>query len=203
LVTGTGLPALIVSVLAGVATVVLVLLRRFEPARFAAAGAVAAIIAGWALAQQPRFLSGVTVEQAAAPHDTLVAVIVAILAGAIILFPSLTLLLRLTLGGALGSGGDVDGAPADDARDDLEGERRAPVPLPPAVAGRAAAGCLVGGIGLLTFAEAGWTHALGVVLLMAFIVVGFLGLAPGLMEADADTGVHGPRGPGETDGSRG
>jgi cytochrome d ubiquinol oxidase subunit II len=97
LVTGTGLPALIVSVLAGVATVVLVLLRRFEPARFAAAGAVAAIIAGWALAQQPRFLSGVTVEQAAAPHDTLVAVIVAILAGAIILFPSLTLLLRLTL----------------------------------------------------------------------------------------------------------
>jgi hypothetical protein len=38
---------------------------------------------------------------------------------------------------------------------------------------------------------------------MAFIVVGFLGVAPALMEADADTGVHGPRGPGETGGSRG
>ena len=58
LVAGDGLPALIVSVIAGLATFALVVRERFEPARFTAAAAVAAIVAGWALAQQPIFLPG-------------------------------------------------------------------------------------------------------------------------------------------------
>ena len=71
LVAGSGLPAVIVSALAGLATLALVFARRFELARYTAALAVAAIVAGWALAQRPLLL-GLTVDQAAAPHDTLV-----------------------------------------------------------------------------------------------------------------------------------
>src|SRR5581483_3783874 len=48
LLHGDGRPALAVSAVAGVATLALVWLRRFEPARYSAALAVAAILAGWA-----------------------------------------------------------------------------------------------------------------------------------------------------------
>jgi len=81
LLDGAGLPALIVSVLAGALALGLVLARRYEPARYTAALAVAAILAGWALAQKPIILPGLTIRHAAAPHDTLVLVVVAVLAG--------------------------------------------------------------------------------------------------------------------------
>src|SRR5205085_1308396 len=61
LVAGRALPALVVSAVGGVVTLGLVWLRRFEPARYTAAVAVAAIVAGWALAQSPRLLPGLTV----------------------------------------------------------------------------------------------------------------------------------------------
>ena len=93
------LVALIVSVIAGAATLELVRRRRFEASRYGAAVAVAAVIAGWAIAQYPLLLPGLTVRQAAAPHDTLLAVVIAVLAGAVILFPSLALLFRLVLAG--------------------------------------------------------------------------------------------------------
>jgi cytochrome d ubiquinol oxidase subunit II len=175
LVAGDGLPALVASVLAGLGTFALVLRERFEPARYTAAVAVTAIIAGWALAQAPRFLPGLTIEQAAAPHDVLVTTVVAIVGGAIILFPSLVLLFRLTLGGRLGHGHDhVARAP---------GRRRELVlAAAPGLLGRVAAACLVAGFGLLTVAEAGWAHALGVVALFGFVVVGFAGAVPALLE---------------------
>ncbi len=174
LVSGSGLPVLILSALAGAGTLALVLRRRFEPARYTAGLAVAAIVAGWALAQQPQLLPGLTVRGAAAPHDVLVAIIVAIVGGGIILFPSLLLLFRLTLRGGLG-----------------EAEERAPEAsrsaslLPtwsPGWLGRTAIGSLVLGTGLLAFAEAGWAHAAGVVALFAFVVIGFLWMAPELLE---------------------
>jgi cytochrome d ubiquinol oxidase subunit II len=175
LVTGDGLPALVASVLAGLGTFALVLRGRFEPARYTAAVAVAAIVAGWALAQAPRFLPGLTIEQAAAPHDVLVTTVVAIVGGAIILFPSLVLLFRLTLGGRLGHGAEHV------AR--VPGPRRELVlAAAPGLLGRVAAACLVAGFGLLTVAEAGWAHALGVVALFGFLVVGFAGAAPALLE---------------------
>ena len=59
---------------------------------------MAAILAGWALAQKPTILPGLTIQQAAAPHDTLVLLVVAVLGGGAILFPSLVLLFRLQLG---------------------------------------------------------------------------------------------------------
>jgi len=182
-----GLPAVVVSVLAGGATVALVLARRFEPARLTAALAVAAIVAGWALAQQPRFLPGLTVDQAAAPHDTLVAIVVAVLAGGAVLFPALGLLLRLTLGGALGLHAEALAPPPAPAT------ALARAPLAPGAAQRAAVACLIAGVGFLTVAEAGWAHAIGVLALLGFVVSGFLATAPALLAAAHD-------GPGEAGG---
>ena len=53
LLAGRALPAVVVSGLAGVVTLALVYRRRYELARYGAALAVAAIIAGWALARWP------------------------------------------------------------------------------------------------------------------------------------------------------
>jgi cytochrome bd ubiquinol oxidase subunit II len=169
LTQGDGLPALIVSVLAGLGTGALVWRGRFEAARLTSALAVAAVIAGWALAQQPIILPGLTIREAAAPHDTLVAVIVAVLAGGAILFPSLALLFRLVLGGRLGYGGEP--APAPTPRTVAAAAR-------PGLLARVAAACAVAGFGLLTVAEAGWAHGFGVVALLAFIVLGFLAAVP-------------------------
>jgi cytochrome d ubiquinol oxidase subunit II len=161
---GVGLPALVVSVLAGVATLALVWRRRYEPARYTAALAVAATIAGWALAQNPVFLRGLTVREAAAGHDTLIALVVAVIAGGVILFPSLALLFRLTLGGMLGHAGTTGGEQFLRGRGTL---RRS------VHGGRIAAASLVAGIGFLTLADAAWAHAVGVAFLFSFIVAGY------------------------------
>jgi cytochrome d ubiquinol oxidase subunit II len=171
LLEGDGLPALIVSALAGLLALGLVWRSRFEIARYTAAVAVAAIVAGWALAQQPILLPGLTVEQAAASHDTLVAVVVAIVAGAALLFPSLALLFRLVLGGHLDHGhGDP---PAHEAP-----RRAALAAWRAGLSGRAAVACLLAGVGFLTVADAGWAHAVGVVALLGFVAVGFTAFAP-------------------------
>lgn len=170
LVTGDGLAALIASGLAGVATLVLVWRRRYELARFSAAAAVAATVAGWALAQQPTLLPGLTVQQAAAPHDTLVAVIVAVLAGIPILLPSLALLFGLVLRGRFDREQPQQWQPP--ARGAFLRASR------PGLVARGALACLIAGFGLLNVAEAGWAHAVGVALLFAFIVLGFLAVVP-------------------------
>ncbi len=99
--SGLGLALVIVSALAGVVTMVLVWLGWFGSARASAALAVAAVIAGWAAAQEPRVLPGLTVTQAAAGRATLIATIVAVAAGAVVLVPSLALLYSLVLRGRL------------------------------------------------------------------------------------------------------
>jgi cytochrome bd ubiquinol oxidase subunit II len=170
LTQGSGLPALVGSLVAGVATLALVWRRRYEPARYTAAVAVAATIAGWALAQQPLFLDGLTIRQAAAGHDTQVAIVVAVLAGAIILFPSLALLFRLTLAGELDDGGTPSGAQGGRAR--REGARSS------RLGARLAGGFLVAGIGFLTVADAPWAHVIGVACLLAFVVAGYRSALP-------------------------
>jgi cytochrome d ubiquinol oxidase subunit II len=166
LVAGRALPALIASILAGIAALALVYRRRFEAARYSAALAVAAIVAGWALGQWPTILPGLTVAQAAAPHDTLVAVVVAVVAGGVILFPALLLLFRLTLAGRL-QGTEAEAPPAAHDRGGLAN----PGPL-----GRVAIACLIIGFGLLNVANAQWAHAVGVASLFAFIVTAFLAI---------------------------
>jgi cytochrome d ubiquinol oxidase subunit II len=170
LLAGDGLPALLISILAGARALQLVYAQRFEAARYTAALAVAAIIAGWALAQQPILLPGLTIAQAAASHDVLVAVIVVVIGGAAILFPSLALLFRLTLAGDL----------------DEQAPTAPSLPVPttsmssaaPGLLVRAAIACLIAGIGFLTIADARWAHAIGVVALLAFLTTGFLAVAP-------------------------
>jgi cytochrome bd ubiquinol oxidase subunit II len=181
LVSGGGLVALIASGLGGVAALALVRARRYELARYSASLAVAAIVVGWALAQEPVLLPGLTVQQAAAPHDTLVAVVIAVLGGAVILFPSLAILFRLVLRGGFErepGAGDVPAAPS------------AVVTVSrPGLLARSSAAALIAGIGFLNVADAGWAHAIGVLALVAFIVLGFAALVPPVLgqTEEADT----------------
>jgi cytochrome d ubiquinol oxidase subunit II len=116
-------------------------------------------------------LPGLTIRQAAAGHDTLVAVTVAVIVGGAILFPSLTLLFRLMLGGQLDAVAEDAGATA---------------PSPAAVlgastveaAGRVTVAMFVAAIGFLTLADATWAHTIGVICLFGFGVAGFVALAP-------------------------
>jgi len=170
LVSGDGLVALVVSILAGVATLGLVWVGRYEPARYSAAAAVAAIIAGWALAQRPTFLPGLTIQQAAAPDDTLIAIVVAVVVGAAILFPSLGLLFRLVLGGRLDY--------AESTPTSTRPRRAVLSASAPGLLARSAGACFIAGLGFLTAADAGWAHAIGIASLFAFIVLGFLAVAP-------------------------
>jgi cytochrome d ubiquinol oxidase subunit II len=102
LVSGAGLACVLGSAAAGVATLVLEWRERFELARYTAAAAVAAIVAGWALAQEPYLLPPeLTVEQAAAPDETLAALLIAAAIGMAILVPALAWLFRLALSGKL------------------------------------------------------------------------------------------------------
>jgi cytochrome d ubiquinol oxidase subunit II len=170
---GAGLPGLLVSVLAGAATVVLLWRGRHEAARYTSALAVTGIVAGWALAQNPVILPGLTVDRAAAPHDTLVATLVAVVAGGAVLFPSLALLFRLVLGGRLGTGVDEPAAPA--------GPRGVLAASAEGLVARAALACLLAGVGFLTVAEAGWAHAIGVAALAGFVGLGFAAAVPPLL----------------------
>jgi cytochrome d ubiquinol oxidase subunit II len=166
LTSGAGLVAVIVSLLAGLATIVLVLGRRYGPARVTAATAVAAVIAGWGLAQSPQFLPGLTIEQAAAGRSVLVATIVALGLGALILLPSLGLLYSLLLRGRF----DETTAP----------RRASPVPRAaprPRFLLPAAGACLViGAVATVTVTSA-WGRVIGIPLLLAFVALGFVALA--------------------------
>ena len=102
---GAGLACVIVSVLAGVVTIGLVWVRRFELSRVTAAGAVAAIVAGWAFAQRPYILPpDLTIDEAAAGRTTLVVIVVAAVIAAVLLLPSLALLYSLVLRGRFDPG---------------------------------------------------------------------------------------------------
>ncbi|HTX32394.1 MAG TPA: cytochrome d ubiquinol oxidase subunit II [Solirubrobacteraceae bacterium] len=167
-----GLAVLLVSVACGVLTLGLVLARRYELARFGAALAVAAIIAAWAVAQEPIILPGLTLARAAAPHDTLVAVVVAVLAGAALLFPSLAWLFTLVLHGRFDPGPAGAELPAERGAGDFVTSSRTGLPA------RAAVACAIAGFGLLTLADATWAHAIGVTCLLGFVVLGFVALNP-------------------------
>ena len=167
LLTGRALPAVIVSAAAGAVTLVFVRLRRFELARYGAALAVAAIVAGWALSRWPKILPGLSVHQAAAGHDALVAIVVAVTAGGVILFPALGVLFRLAVTGRFRA---AEVAPVESGAR-RRGAVRARLPA------RAAVACLIAGFGLLNVAGAPWAHATGLVFLAGFVVTAFLAIA--------------------------
>jgi cytochrome d ubiquinol oxidase subunit II len=88
-----------VSAIAGTATLWLLSIRRYGEARFVAAVAVAAIVVGWGLTQQPEVMPGLTIHEAAASDDVIIGLLVAVAVGLLILIPSLYLLYGLVLGG--------------------------------------------------------------------------------------------------------
>jgi cytochrome bd ubiquinol oxidase subunit II len=157
------------SLLAGAATLLLVARRRLNAARLSAAVAVAAVVAGWALAQNPLLLPGLTVREAAAPDNVLVLLVVSILAGGLILFPSLGLLFRLVLRGRFSAPPTAQpGGPA------TRGTRG---PMGTVTAVRGAGVCFVVGAAFLLLGDSAWPHAIGVAGLGAFIVLGLSALA--------------------------
>jgi cytochrome bd ubiquinol oxidase subunit II len=164
LTSGAGRVAVLVSAAAGVCTLVLVRSRRYEPARVSAAVAVAAIVAGWGLAQRPDLLPGLTIEDAAASHSTLVALLVSIAAGLVIVVPSLMLLYGLLLRGRFDP--TAPGVEERTARSEPS-ERRRLVTV--------AAGLLVVGVPL-TFLGEGVLLAAGVLALVLFVATGALAL---------------------------
>jgi cytochrome d ubiquinol oxidase subunit II len=167
LTSGAGLVAVIASAVAGAATVAFVVSRRYGPARVTAATAVAAIVAGWGLAQRPQFLPGLTIEQAAAGRSVLVATIVSLALGALILVPSLGLLYSLLLRGHF----DEEPVRRRDTRVPAVGARRR-LPLLPA-----AGLCLVVGVAATVPFDSAWGRIIGVPFLVAFVALGFLSLA--------------------------
>ncbi len=176
LLSGGALAAVIASFLAGLSTLALVYLRRFQAARFTAAAAVAAVIAAWAVARWPTILPHLTVYRAAAGHDTLVWIVVAVLGGGALLFPALGLLFRLTLTGRFAAAERPD----EDFVSPSVARSRAPV------LARSAVALLVAGLGLLNVADADWMHALGVICFGGFIVAGFFAvMSDALLAPDA------------------
>jgi len=174
LIYGRALPAVLVSALAGVTAIVLVYRRVYEPARYVAALAIAAVLAGWALAQWPTILPGLDLQEAAASHDMLVAVTVAVLGGAAIVFPSLVWLFRLSLRGGFDPVPPTEQVPSGaPAAQSTTGHT--------AIAGRVAVATLIVGVGLLVFSDTGALHAIGVASLTVFVIAGFLWLAPELL----------------------
>jgi cytochrome bd ubiquinol oxidase subunit II len=175
LTTGGGLAAVIVSGAAGVATMLLLLRSRYELARVTAALAVAAIVAGWALAQRPDILPGLTVEEAAASHFALVAVIVGVALGSVLLLPSLALLVWLFLRGCFD--------PHVVQPEPVQVAAPRPSHVRPHL-GLAALACLVVGGTLTFFFETSWAHIIGVSALLAFVGLGFVALAAAIAAGD-------------------
>jgi cytochrome d ubiquinol oxidase subunit II len=155
-----------VSTVAGLATLVLVWRNHFGLARASAALAVAAIVAGWALAQRPRFLPGLTVDAAAASRSTLVALVITVAAGALVVVPSLILLFRLFLLGHLDPTARTDTTPWTPTQ---------PTETRPSLAGFAGATLLIGAA-MTILAGPGWVLAIGVACLIACAITTF-GLA--------------------------
>lgn len=89
-------PLFIVAGGTAVGAVIALLNRRFAIARICAAGEVTAILWGWALAQYPSLVEpDMTIYNSAAPAPTLRLLILALILGALLLFPSLYYLFRV------------------------------------------------------------------------------------------------------------
>jgi cytochrome bd ubiquinol oxidase subunit II len=94
--TGDGLPLVIVSALCGVAVLVLLYRGVRRGARPLAVGAVAAVIAGWGVAQWPYLLpETLTISAAAAPSATLTGLLIVFGVAVLFVLPAISLLFTL------------------------------------------------------------------------------------------------------------
>jgi cytochrome d ubiquinol oxidase subunit II len=185
LTRGLGLAAVIVSAAAGVASFGLVWMGRYAVARLAAVIAVAALLCGWAAALRPDLLPGLSLSAASADSATMLAVIIAIAAGGVILFPSLGFLFRLSLSGQL----------HPDRRGPVVQRPNRPDALRPRWAARAAVACYVIGAVLLVFADDNAGHVIGVCAFAVAALLAFTAVGPDQLAARS---AHGPAEAGET-----
>jgi cytochrome d ubiquinol oxidase subunit II len=167
--------AVVLSAVAGAVAIGLVSSRRLEPARVVSVIAVAAVIAGWALAQNPYILPPVlTIDQAAACRATLIAVLVGLAIGSLILIPSLFVLYRMVLRGTF------DQSPGE--------SRLSAAPSPGGSdSGHATALCAVAlatGVLVLLVGDAAWSIAIGVSLLLVAGTCGFFVVARSLASGE-------------------
>lgn len=186
---GAALVFVAVSGAAGLSTLALCWRSAFGLARLTAALAVAAVVVGWAVAQAPRFLPGMTVTQASAGRSTLIALVIAVAAGSVILIPSLGLLYTLYLRGRLDTPEHPSPAPVQDPPAASAAASPAITPASSARTrawgtprtrgwGATAIAGLAGGAQLVVFAGAAWAQALGVLLLVLCAVSAFALAAP-------------------------
>ncbi|HWL97741.1 MAG TPA: cytochrome d ubiquinol oxidase subunit II [Nocardioidaceae bacterium] len=89
LTTGRALPFLLISVLSGLASLLLLWRGAYVAVRLTAAVAVAGLLWGWGVGQYPELLPGVSVADAAATDAVLAASLGALGVGALLLVPSL------------------------------------------------------------------------------------------------------------------
>jgi len=176
LTSGAGLVAVIISAAAGLATIVFLWQRRFEYARFCAAGAVVAVIAGWGIAQSPDILPGLTVDQAAASDNVLIGLLVSIAIGLLILIPSLMLLYGLVLGGRFDPGSDRVAETPVGPMSELHGPQRNQV-LP--VVGVAGLGALLS----VAFSSGPFLY-IGIAMVLAALICGCVMLAVTLVTTE-------------------
>jgi cytochrome d ubiquinol oxidase subunit II len=91
--TSRALPLVILSALCGITSLALLLRHASRGARVLAIGAVASVIWAWGVAQWPYILpTSLKVEDAAAPYDTLVSILVIFGVAAVTIVPALGLL---------------------------------------------------------------------------------------------------------------
>jgi cytochrome d ubiquinol oxidase subunit II len=109
--TGRALPLVILAGVCGLAVLVLLAAGRQAGLRIIAATGVAAVIWGWGVAQYPVLLPGtaVTLSDAGAPHDTLVAIVVLFVVAVLFIGPSFVLLFTLQGRRRLGGGPVAEG----------------------------------------------------------------------------------------------
>jgi cytochrome d ubiquinol oxidase subunit II len=172
LTTWPGIAAVVVSAIAGAGALGLLATRHLEPARVVSVVAVAAIIAGWALAQRPELLPGLTISQAAAGRATLVATLIGLAVGSLILIPSLGMLFHMVMGGTF----TTEPSPSPLARRPLTADPS-----------RRTAVCIVGlavGTLVLVVGDAAWSLALGAALLLIAGAAGFVIVARSLTAAE-------------------
>lgn len=176
LVSGAGLIAVLVSGLSGLAAIGLLWARRYSEARVAGALATVAVVAGWGLAQAPELLPGLTIDEAAAPDNVIIALLFAIGVGLLVLIPSLVLLYGLALGGRFDTDPEKE-----------KGILSAPEPGIRPISGPGKGGVAIT-IGLVTIGallgvglDSGALMYIGILMLLSGLVVGAIFLAKSLL----------------------
>ena len=94
---GVAAPLIVLSAVAGTATLVLLARRRYAVARFSAVAAVAAVVVGWGVAQYPWLLvDEVSIKSGAGASATLVGLLVVVGIAVVVVVPALAYLFWLT-----------------------------------------------------------------------------------------------------------